>query len=1229
MSRPTDPTAAPAHSPGKLVGGSAQRIPKVIAGFELIEKLGQGGMGAVFKARQVSMDRLVALKLLPPKFAQNAKFIERFQREARASARITHPNVVQGIDVGRDEASGLWYFAMELVEGENLRDRLKREKVFDERIALSLAKDVAAGLDAANRVGLVHRDIKPDNIMLTATGAKILDLGLAKQAEDDSALTQTGASIGTPLYMAPEQVRGQLDKIDTRTDLYALGATLYHLLTGKPPFVGETSAVILAKHLTEQPPRADRAHPGVSKGAADLVARLLQKDQAKRPADPATVVRIIDGLLSGKPTTQKSITTKRVSVEAESTRKTARLPIPALIAATIAGVAALGLGAWLLLGRPDAKPAAANAPAEATTTVSSQNAPAAADRKAELLAMLGYVKTWEESNPARHDEAIERYRKVITQAKGTAFELELADQAEAAISAVEIRRQASVDSAFADLSAKVKALADQGEIDGALRMCIELPPALAKPLERRTRSLASELKAEADAKIASAQAAVDQAFAEGRPDSAAAAVEGLASLCYAPAASAVETLRARLADVGARRIGGLLERFDAAMLKTGDAAAALAVADEAAKDPTLSSRGTTVQAMRSLAMASVAAVAAKQSAIDQAQKALIGTTVPMKGGGQGTVVSIDGDVAVIEIRIEVGNGAVATSKRKVPVADLPLPKGTSQTAEPTDDAGWVAAALARMRSGTSTDLEACETLLGRAEQFPLTERYRQALAVRRLGAVEVAALNAWKPLAARVAKLAGAPVTEAEAPALQAALDGFLAVHGRTKVAAERSSDIDQLRNGLVTAMGMANLPPEAQGGIRLGDRVYQVVKLDDEAKKKGWWSVNLRCRNLGGELAAVEDAAGDLAVHRLAMQRAPGALVAMAFSYRGWYGQHKPTWIPEVSEKPGEGRWGTGIIGGEQAKPWIAVQKQTIDYAMCEWVIANRPAPIPTPSSPLTQHGRFAPMNTRMSWADAKQHCEAVGGRLAVLASEADLIQIRQLIGSEKAERWWIGIRGTSAGYQWLDGRAVEDVPGLETEGAKDPTERKSLALRFNHKHSSMQLNDDPVEREYGFICEYPQGSTTSPTPSGPTAASSPGPRLPAPRPAPGPAPHFSIPIEQLSWDEAKQFCEARGGRLAVIDDETDLIELKTLMAAQSTGLCWVGAQKTAEGTFWVTGTRVNAKVWMPNEVLEPVPGHALRVARDGRFNSISMRARMQFILEIPTSAEPPPPSPEKPKRK
>jgi serine/threonine protein kinase len=294
------PPAGNSGANSAAVSSSNRQVLKELGGFELIEKVGQGGMGSVFKARQKSLDRIVALKVLPASIAKNATFIDRFQREARASAKLSHPNVVQGIDVGCDSATGLWYFAMEFIDGPNTRQMLREQKVLPERRALEIVRDVAKALEAVAAAGIVHRDIKPDNILITKNGiVKLADLGLATQANvEDATLTQSGQTIGTPYYMAPEQVRGLKDKIDIRSDIYALGATLFHLVTGQRPFGGKTNAEIMSKHLTDPVPKASDINPEVSPGCTKLILRMMTKASEQRVQTPKELLELIEQALN-------------------------------------------------------------------------------------------------------------------------------------------------------------------------------------------------------------------------------------------------------------------------------------------------------------------------------------------------------------------------------------------------------------------------------------------------------------------------------------------------------------------------------------------------------------------------------------------------------------------------------------------------------------------------------------------------------------------------------------------------------------------------------------------------------------------------------------------------------------------------------------------------------------------------------------------------------------------
>jgi len=268
--------------------------------YKVLARIGHGAMGSVFKALQISMDRVVALKVLAPKYAQNAKFVERFFREARAVAKLNHPNIIQGIDVG--ESNGIHYFAMEYVDGPTVGQLLRRGGALDEKRCVQIVLQTARALEHAWKHGLVHRDVKPDNIMLARTGqAKLCDLGLAKvQRSDTPSGTDHGVSMGTPNYISPEQARGDAD-VDIRSDLYSLGASFYHMATGQVPFFSESAAVVIARHLNEPPKPPRELNPLVSERVNWIILKLMQKERVKRQQTPSELVMELEAVLNAVP----------------------------------------------------------------------------------------------------------------------------------------------------------------------------------------------------------------------------------------------------------------------------------------------------------------------------------------------------------------------------------------------------------------------------------------------------------------------------------------------------------------------------------------------------------------------------------------------------------------------------------------------------------------------------------------------------------------------------------------------------------------------------------------------------------------------------------------------------------------------------------------------------------------------------------------------------------------
>jgi serine/threonine-protein kinase len=262
----------------------AERSGQQIPGYKILEKLGAGAMATVYKARQLSLDRLVAIKVLPKKFTTSKQFVERFYAEGRAAAQLNHPNIVQAYDV--NQAGEYHYIVMEYVDGRTVYDDIVRHKRIAEGEAIDLVLQVADALQHAHERGLIHRDVKPKNMMITKEGvAKLADMGLARAISDrEAAEEEKGKAFGTPYYISPEQIRGEV-KISPASDIYSLGATLYHMVVGAVPFDGKNPSDVMHKHLKSELVPPDHANPKLSAGISEVIEMMMAKDPKKRYAN--------------------------------------------------------------------------------------------------------------------------------------------------------------------------------------------------------------------------------------------------------------------------------------------------------------------------------------------------------------------------------------------------------------------------------------------------------------------------------------------------------------------------------------------------------------------------------------------------------------------------------------------------------------------------------------------------------------------------------------------------------------------------------------------------------------------------------------------------------------------------------------------------------------------------------------------------------------------------------
>ena len=276
---------------------STQQIP----GYQILSRLGAGAMATVYKARQVSLDRMVAIKVLPKRMSDNKEFVDRFYKEGRAAAKLNHPHLVGAVDVG--EANGFHYFVMEYVEGVTVFDKLEKGERYSEKQALDIVIQTCKALAHSHKAGFIHRDVKPKNIMITPDGiAKLADMGLAREASDvEAAQAEAGKAYGTPYYISPEQIRGELDIDQRRGFVFARCITFYHMVTGRVPFDAPTPSAVMHKHLKEDIIPPDHLNPDLTAGVGEIIEVAMAKKRKVRYQTAEEMLTDLERLAKGEP----------------------------------------------------------------------------------------------------------------------------------------------------------------------------------------------------------------------------------------------------------------------------------------------------------------------------------------------------------------------------------------------------------------------------------------------------------------------------------------------------------------------------------------------------------------------------------------------------------------------------------------------------------------------------------------------------------------------------------------------------------------------------------------------------------------------------------------------------------------------------------------------------------------------------------------------------------------
>jgi serine/threonine-protein kinase len=770
-----------------------------IGGFELLATLGKGGMGVVFKARQVSMDRIVALKVLPPNLAKNEAYVQRFLREARSAAKLNHPNIVQGIDVG--QAEGHYYFAMEFVDGSTVKEMIKQQGRLDEKTALNIVGAIARGLEHAHEHGIIHRDIKPDNIMVTRDGSvKLADLGLARTTEKPDTLTIEGTALGTPYYMAPEQVRATTE-LDTRTDIYALGATLFHMVTGEFPYDGPNAGAIMARHLADPVPSAKEKCPDISRATDDLIQRMMAKDPADRPQTPAELLAQTRDALAGK-----------VHLRPAPHRRPHPHPLPA---GEGAGHGPLPSGG----GRVRGHGTGAAAQRRSKTTLIAVGAIVA------LLAIVGLVVATRKGTPPADQLKTVGEGKVVTaktpeDAKKTAvvvddaaakLKAELAEKeriATARQQGEELLRQADAAIAAKDFS-KARAAMKSAQALGL--------PDLAAEAKKKLDEIASRENSAAEwAKWDSIKADAKKLIDAGKLDDAAKLLDGAKALPLDGIADLIAEQMKSIESIKSTNRKAALAAYQAesdkvwALFKERKYPEADALLKQLAADPRFVGGASLPRDLLNADLEAAKLLKELWSAVERGVLTRKGRFVSIAGKG-GNVESVENG----QVTLKVGAKEVTA-----PLLGMDTAQAAALAALKDDERGNLTRAVFLVAEGEK--LDDAEKLLAAAGNPPALPMYKDRLATLTLGAIEVAARKAW----AEIEASAKSKPTKAEAQRLIALLDAFEKAHANTKHFATVRDKLSRLR-----VQPQASSVPAAKQGTKEGEW----VSLFDGKTLDGW----------------------------------------------------------------------------------------------------------------------------------------------------------------------------------------------------------------------------------------------------------------------------------------------------------------------------------------------------------------------------------------------------------
>mgnify|MGYP006283659489 FL=1 len=801
-------------------------------------------------------------------------------REARTAGKFDHINLVRGLDVSNYK--NYYYFVMEYVKGNSFRRLITKDKGMEEEYALHICLQVARALEYAYKKGIVHRDIKPDNILVTPDHiAKVCDMGLAKSMGSESEMTMTGMMVGTPHYVAPEQARGE--EVDARSDIYSLGATLYYAVTGRTPFSGSSAAVVLTKHLTDELQSPRRLNPKLSKHCCLLIEKMMAREPGDRYQSPTELIAdmelVIDGnapkkalphrgksavkVTAGKKQSEKSETSSRLK-KAETPSKT---DFWKWIAAAAVITLSAGIVLFALFGREDTV-----APDKKDTVQKIQKKSGGntvpSQKMDKLEETFAYIEKWTEDHPEEYDSAMEKYSLLSNRCRGTVLEIKCRD----AVSRIRQTKQAAVKKLVNGIQEEARKLAEAGNYNGAIAVYKREPENFKREVSAWAKKKIRRIRQHAEKKIRAALQTARRFRKKGDWAKGLAALGTIRNVQYDPMKERVAILKAELKEMqqknqqkqeqeriaqaralAPKEIDAIINQILHGQYKSAAEKAARLHTDA---NMIKAGQSGTFKALSGFIQQIQKTIDAKENA-GEGLKKLNGvenvTLRTIKGTLKGNVRDVRDGTIFLEIRYSAG-GSTGVSTRKVPVSQLTREQLFVLLPElmPKIPDQWLVYSVldAAQFAKDTENKKYARTLartLEKSKGAELEPFVRKAVDRMISGDPDTVADSYWKE---KIQPLIQEDITPDNAKILSTALNDFRVEHGNTAYAENKKDQIETL-----TVKCREALTPDKEEDEPEEADKYEIVTGKPEREYHAVWKkFGTMGRRIGGDLSVTFD---------------------------------------------------------------------------------------------------------------------------------------------------------------------------------------------------------------------------------------------------------------------------------------------------------------------------------------------------------------------------------------